>query len=275
MTDDVHAMDTRQAGLHRAVQMIRSDRVHGAMEFAVRAVDAAVELYTTVSPRGDSRTVARTLATARPSMAAIANAVALSVLKHADPHIPEVLFTYSHASTIRFTLLALRDRIRHVVVPEGRPLDNGKALARILAAAGIPVTVITDAQMGAWVPQVDAVIVGADTVTPDGSIINHMGTATLSLLARAYGKPVYSLTHTLKIAPYDRPEDMREENDPAEIWANPPPGITVRNPVFDRTPAAQVTVITERGILTAELRAAVVAEHRAAWRICGLGPETR
>lgn len=299
--DDVSEPDPMHDALLRAAQAIRNDRVHGAMELAVAAVDAAVTLLP-VSPRGDIRTAARALATARPSMAAIANAVALTlapaitdgtrslredvearkvawasdnsrILDHAALHIPKVLLTYSHASTTRFALLALRNRIRHVVIPEGRPIDDGKAFARILAAAGIPVTVITDAQMGSWVPQMDVMIVGADTVTPDGGVINHMGTATLALLARAHGKPMYALTHSLKVAPYDRPEEMHEENDPAEVWADPPAGITVRNPAFDRTPADQITVITERGILTEALRTTIVAEHRAAWRICGLGPE--
>jgi translation initiation factor 2B subunit (eIF-2B alpha/beta/delta family) len=149
-------------------------------------------------------------------------------------------------------------------------VDDGKRLAAILAAAGIPVIVITEAQMGWWVPQVEAVVVGADTVTPAGDVVNHMGTATLALIARSCGVPLYSLTHTLKIAPDDRPEDLREENDPAEIWPHPPAGITIRNPAFDRTPAAQVTIITERGVLTDDLRATVVAEHRAAWRALGL-----
>ena len=151
------------------------------------------------------------------------------------------------------------------------PIDDGKKLARALAAVGLPVTVITEAQMGAWVRGVGAVLVGADTVAPDGSVYNHMGTATLALLAREHGVPMYSLTHTLKVAPYDRPEDMREENDPAEVWADPPTGITVRNMTFDRTPADRIQVITERGPLTDALRAAVVAEHRAAWEAVGLG----
>ncbi|MDQ2783534.1 MAG: hypothetical protein M3Y58_00855, partial [Chloroflexota bacterium] len=163
-----------------------------------------------------------------------------------------------------------KDRLRTVIIPEGRPINDGKGFARLLAASGIPVTVITEAQMGRWVREVGAVFVGADTIAPDGSVYNHMGTATLALLAQEYGTPLYSLTHTIKIAPYDRPADMDEENDPGEVWADPPPGITVRNPTFDRTPARQVTVLTERGILTDALRATLVAAHRAAWERVGL-----
>jgi translation initiation factor 2B subunit (eIF-2B alpha/beta/delta family) len=275
------------------------DRVHGAMELAVRAVEAAVALL----ERYDDLHVpeiGRALATARPSMAAIANAVALTLApfvasedhsllreraerssamwrgdevrlhEYAQIHIPKAIFTYSHASTTRNTLLALHDHLEHVVIPEGRPVNDGKRLAAILAGVGIPVTVITEAQMGWWMPQVEAVIVGADTVTPQGDVVNHMGTATLALIAREHGIPMYSLTHTLKVAPYDRPEDLREENDPAEIWPDPPAGIAIRNPAFDRTPHSQITVITERGMLTDALRADVVAQHRAAWEILGL-----
>ncbi len=162
-----------------------------------------------------------------------------------------------------------------MIVPEGRPINDGKALATMLAVAGIPVTVVTEGQMGWWVRQVEAIVVGADTVAPDGAVYNHMGTGTIALVAREYAIPVYSLTHTIKVAPYDRPEDMREENDSAEVWANPPPGITVRNPTFDRTPASQITVLTERDILDDALRAVVVAEHRAAWETLGLDTHDR
>lgn len=283
-----------------AARALRADRVHGAMELALQAVTSAVDLLT-ADPKRDVCQVARAFITARPSMAAIGNAVALTLaplvtddtdhralrdraahlqeqwtadMKRltaiAIPHIPEALLIYSHSSSTRNVLLALKDRLHTVVVPEGRPVDDGKGLARILAAAGIPVTIITEAQTGWWVREVDAVLVGADTVAPDGAVYNHMGTATLALLAREYGKPIYSLTHSIKVAPYDRPMDMDEENDPGEVWADPPPGITIRNPSFDRTPADRITVLTERGILSDTLRATLVAAHRAAWETLGL-----
>lgn len=287
--------------LTQAAHSLRADRVHGAMELAFRAVDLAVEMLTAY-PTADIRSVARALATARPSMAAIPNAVAISLAPFAtDPidiqllsdyavrlgrqwaedsdrltenagiHIPKVILTYSNSSSTHGALLAQKDRITQVILPEGRPIDDGKRLARVLAAAGIPVTVITESQIGQWIREVEAVIVGADTVAPDGSVYNHMGTATVALLAHEHHVPMYSLTHTLKIAPYDRPEDMTEENDPAEVWADPPPGITARNPAFDRTPPDRITVITEHGVLTDTLRARIVASHRAVWNALGLG----
>ncbi len=295
----------KDAKLVHAARTLRTDRIHGAMELAARAIDLATELVSG-DPAADIHHVALALATARPSMAAIANAVALHLVPVAAEvasraalreqavvtkerwaadamrlaeavkrHIPEVILTYSNSSSTRNTLLTLKDRLRSVIVPEGRPINDGRLLATTLAAAGIPVTVVTEGQMGWWVRQVEAIVVGADTVAPDGAVYNHMGTATLALVAREHAIPVYSLTHTLKVAPYDRPDDMREENDPAEVWADPPSGITVRNPTFDRTPASQITVLTERGILDDALRAVVVAEHRVAWETLGLDTQYR
>lgn len=288
------------SALAAAARMLRTDRERGAMQLAARAVAMLPRLLTD-DPTRDIRATVRALATARPSMVAIANAVALcaapvvrgevaraaieahanesierweranaALYRHALSHIPETLLTYSNASTTRYVLITHAKHLRHVVVPEGRPIDDGKRLAIALAGAGIPVTVITEAQFGAWVPRVGAVIVGADTVGPDGAAYNHMGTATLALLAATHGVPMRALTHTLKIAPHNRPEDVTEENDPAEVWSNPPPGITIRNPAFDRTPPEHITIITEHGVLTDTLRREVVATHGTAWRDCGL-----
>lgn len=293
-------MSAFDEGIAAAVRELRGDRERGAMQLAARAVELLPRVLND-DPARDVQAVVRALAVARPSMVTIANAVALcaaplvrgemergAIAGHADTlltqwmressaltaqaqkHIPEVILTYSNASTTRNALLTRKTHLTSVVIPEGRPIDDGKRLAATLAAAGIAVITITEAQFGAWVPQVEAVIVGADTVGPDGAVYNHMGTATLALLAREHGVPMLSLTHTLKVAPFDRPEDTTEENDPAEIWAHPPPGVTVRNLTFDRTPPDQITVVTERGVLTDALRADVVAAHTEAWRVCGL-----
>ena len=287
----------------RATRTLRMDRERGAMELAMQAVTFAAELIG-ANPDQDIRAVIRALATARPSMAAIANAVALfalpilndsrtpdtetvqreavqriarwqtdndELLLNAARHVPTVVLAYSNSSTTRALLLAHAERITRVIVPEGRPIDDGKRLAVILAAAGIPVTVITEAQMGVWVPEVGAVLVGADTIMPDGAVVNHMGTATLALLAEAHHIPMISVAHSLKIAPFSHQDDTQEENDPAEIWQDPPSGVTLRNLTFDQTAPNRVTIITERGVLTESLRTEIVHTHRDAWIACGLG----
>lgn len=59
------------------------------------------------------------------------------------------------------------------IVCESRPLCEGVSLANALAAAGVQVTVITDAQAGAFMEEADLVLVGADSLTAD-AVVNKV-----------------------------------------------------------------------------------------------------
>uniref|UniRef100_A0A383WBQ4 Nudix hydrolase domain-containing protein n=1 Tax=Tetradesmus obliquus TaxID=3088 RepID=A0A383WBQ4_TETOB len=87
-----------------------------------------------------------------------------------------------------------------VIVCESRPLCEGVSMARRLAAAGLNVTLITDAQAGVFVEQADVVLLGADAVTPDG-VVNKVGSRLLALAAKAAGVPVVAVTECLKVSP--------------------------------------------------------------------------
>jgi hypothetical protein len=87
-----------------------------------------------------------------------------------------------------------------VIVCESRPLCEGCAMAQRLAAAGLQVTLITDAQAGVFVEQADAVLLGADAVTPDG-VVNKVGSRLLALAAKAAGVPVLAVADSLKVSP--------------------------------------------------------------------------
>jgi translation initiation factor 2B subunit (eIF-2B alpha/beta/delta family) len=87
-----------------------------------------------------------------------------------------------------------------VIVCESRPLCEGVAMAQRLAAAGLHVTVITDAQAGVFVEEADLVLLGADAVTPAG-VVNKVGSRLLALAAKAAGVPVVAVTDSLKVSP--------------------------------------------------------------------------
>jgi hypothetical protein len=87
-----------------------------------------------------------------------------------------------------------------VIVCESRPLCEGVTMAQRLAAAGLHVTLITDAQAGVFVEQADVVLLGADAVTP-GGVVNKVGSRLLALAAKASGVPVVSVTDSLKVSP--------------------------------------------------------------------------
>jgi methylthioribose-1-phosphate isomerase len=147
----------------------------------------------------------------------------------------------------------------HVLADETRPLLQGARLtAWELMREGISVELITDGMAGHFMSRglVTHVVVGADRITANGDVANKIGTYTVSLLAREHGIPFYVAAplSTVDRALADGSAIPIEERDSAEVtgfggvrWA--PPGVRVRNPAFDVTPAGNVTaIITERGV---------------------------
>ena len=147
----------------------------------------------------------------------------------------------------------------HVLADETRPLLQGARLTVWeLMRDGISVELITDNMAGHFMRQglVTHVVVGADRITANGDVANKIGTYTVSVLAREHRIPFYVAApfSTIDLSLPDGSFIPIEERDPAEVtgfgevrWA--PPGVRVRNPAFDVTPAANVTaIITERGV---------------------------
>jgi translation initiation factor 2B subunit (eIF-2B alpha/beta/delta family) len=174
------------------------------------------------------------------------------IANHVRPYLRGTLLTHSLSGTVQAALLACKEQIERVYVTEGRPRCEGRTTAQALAAAGMAVTLLTDAEAGLFISECAAVVVGADSILADGAVVNKAGTYLLALAARANRpKPVpfLALAETLKIAPFKQPH--LEEMDPAEVISPAElPGVSARNIYFDRTPAALVSaIITERGPL--------------------------
>jgi len=160
-----------------------------------------------------------------------------------------------------------------VLVAESRPGGEGVDVAEALASgddsasAAPDVTLTTDAAFPAelvrW--EADALLVGADTVLPDGSVRNKVGTSPAAAVATREDVPVLAVTATDKISPDPAVE---YEEWPGESPYDGDAPLAVANPTFDVTPAACVdAVVTERGALDADDVVALAAEHRklAAW----------
>jgi len=167
----------------------------------------------------------------------------------------ETVLTYSYSSTILSTLLlARRQGVRFsVLCSEGRPGGEGRNLAKLLAAKGIPVTLAVDAALPGLVHQVDLCLVGADAVQTAG-VINKVGTYALALAACAKQVPFYVLCDSRKFLPkpLERFFRIREEK-PGQIWRRPPKAVTVINRLFEQTPLQLLRgVISEEGLLSPE-----------------------
>lgn len=267
------------------IASVRDDREHGSRWLVRQTIlllrDLAIEAGVAPDERlRRARQAGHELAHARPAMAALAGAVRrllaagsaedlaraasqllaeydqaiAHITNFARPHLRGCIMTHSLSGTVLEVLRACIPPIEQLIVLEGRPLYEGRTLARQLSGLPLKLTLITDAQADIFLPMCQAVVVGADSILADGSILNKAGTALLAWAARGHGVPLYVLSETLKISPSAWTGDLAllEEHTGQEVWRQADPQIAVRNFYFDHTPAELITgIITERGVLSA------------------------
>jgi len=157
------------------------------------------------------------------------------------------------------------------VVKETRPRKQGHITARQLREWGVSVTLIVDGAARRHLREVDHVLVGADSIAADGSVINKVGTSGLAVVAREQGVPVMvaaatvklhpeTLTgHTVEIERRAESEVLTDEERAAIVGVDADErgageeGFAVDNPAFDVTPPRFVdAIVTERGQFPAE-----------------------
>jgi len=154
----------------------------------------------------------------------------------------ERVFTASHSATVdEACRLAWRSgRLRQVFAAQSRSPDGrtyGEEVREALAPAGISVTVVPDAGLAEWVRRASLVLVGADSVLRDGSVLNGTPTLALARAAREAGVPVRVVCEAAK---RDR------WTDAASLGSS---GLETG---FDLVPADLVdAVITEEGLVAA------------------------
>ncbi|QLC33536.1 NUDIX domain-containing protein [Halarchaeum sp. CBA1220] len=262
-----------------SVTSVRDDETHGSAYVSVRACEVLRDEAAAGAGYDALCATASDLLAARESMAAVRNRVN-RVVAGADGESADAVLT-SACATIDAALAAddgaaasaaveLRDASlltlsrsgtafdaavgaepSRVVVAESRTAREGVATAERLAAEGMDVTLTTDAAVATLVESVDAVLVGADTVLRDGSVVNKVGTRAAALAAAEAGVPVYAVCASDKIAPDVDPDDPALEEAPADALYDGDADLSVANPRFDVTPAHLVTgVVTEDGVLS-------------------------
>ena len=264
--------------LLRRVAALAADRESGASEI----LESAVAILRDAIASGDElAAVAAALCNAQPSMAAVLNATraarapdgperldrfarraarapdalarfAAGVLGIGQPPgacIRIVTLSYSRSVLHVLDRLA-RERPVDVACAEGRPAYEGRRLAGRLADAGIPVTFFTDAAIGQALAGAHDVVVGADAVTPEW-FLNKSGTGALAAEAARQGVGLWVIASRDKFLDQGAGDRLPiREGAPAEVWTTPPPGVTVRNPYFERVPLTLVSaVISDVGVL--------------------------
>jgi ribose 1,5-bisphosphate isomerase len=171
-------------------------------------------------------------------------------------HIPRnaLIITHCHSSTATSILIKAKKMKKKfsVIACETRPRYQGRKTAKELAEAGIDTTLVVDGAANMFMKKADLVLVGADSITARGDLINKVGTSMIAHIAKMHDVSFYSAAEVLKFSPftiYGQREKI-EERDPKEVWKTPPKKVKIRNPAFDVTPSNYMSgFVTELGII--------------------------
>lgn len=283
------------------VDSIAEDDTHGAEYLSLRALERLRDgaVARTHGTTGESLpALARRLRTARPNMSVVATRIdrvmanaseegsvltaterAIDRVRSARkrvavagvdqlPENPTVL-TLSRSGTVRRTLERVPGDLT-VYVATSRPGGEGIGVAESLSTAAdvvlLPDGAITHALSSR---DVDAVLLGADTVLADGRVVNKLGTRAAAIAAVHEDTPVYAVTTEAKIQPEQRTDSPAHAVDPVdeETVYDGNADVDVLAPMFDVTPANLVTVLTENGPQSvADIERIATRNHEyAAW----------
>lgn len=159
--------------------------------------------------------------------------------------------THCHSKTVEKVLIDLaRKNFRiEIFATETRPLFQGRITVLHLIENSVKTTLLTDSLAPFLISQkkVEAILIGADEICPDGAVVNKVGSFGICLSAWRENIPVYIACSLLK---YSHIELNIEDRNPKEVWDNPPANLMILNPAFDKIPAKFITgLITEAGVI--------------------------
>ena len=167
-----------------------------------------------------------------------------------------IIMTHCHSSAVAAILLEAKRQGKDnfkVVNTETQPRLQGRKTARKLLSAGIEVIHIVDSAMR-WAVnhyEVDVIIVGADSITSEGTVLNKIGTRLLALVAHEEHVPFYVASPLLKYNPETSFGILEkiEMRDPKEIWDFEDKHLSILNPAFETVSRRYIDgLITEAGI---------------------------
>ena len=240
------------AKLAERVERVATDDSHGASWLAVEAVEAVAQA---VELGEDAFELGRKLVRARPAMGAIAGALgrvlaagrtpeqiveearalvsareraskAIAVLLRPYLEDQRAVMTHSASSTVREALVHTPPE--RVVCTVSQPVGEGKGLMEELRQAGLTVDLVDDPDAEHAAGTASLLLLGADTVFRDGSLVNKVGTSGLAAAAKDAGVPVVIACEVMKVSP-------AEPRDPHEVR-------------FDLTPPDHIDrFVTEEG----------------------------
>ncbi|WP_342303811.1 ribose 1,5-bisphosphate isomerase [Methanolobus sp. ZRKC5] len=185
-------------------------------------------------------------------------------------HDGDVIMTHcnSHAAISIIKTAFDQGKNISVIATESRPRRQGFITIRELNDYGIPTSLIVDSAVRLTMKEVDIVVVGADSISVNGALINKIGTSQLAMAAQEARRNVIVAAETYKFSPRTLLGEMVEIEDrssdeviDAEILSELP-NVKVKNPAFDVTPAEYIDlIITEVGAFPPAMAFTVIKDY--------------
>ncbi|XP_025110515.1 translation initiation factor eIF-2B subunit beta-like [Pomacea canaliculata] len=253
--------------VRRVLKIIREEYASGAKGVdSTDETDAQESLHNLLLAEGGVEDFSKSIPTLKASinesigellteLEGSAENVATQALEHI--YGGDTIMTIGKSRTVlAFLKNAARKRSFNVIVAEGFPFLGGHDMALKLSEANIPTKVIPDADVFAFMPHVNKVIIGTHTVMADGGLKSITGTRNIAKAAKHFSKQVLVCAAMYKLSPqYFHSLDQEGFNK----FANPQmllpfeemegrESVEIINPVFNYVPPDCVTLyITNMG----------------------------
>jgi translation initiation factor 2B subunit (eIF-2B alpha/beta/delta family)/8-oxo-dGTP pyrophosphatase MutT (NUDIX family) len=155
--------------------------------------------------------------------------------------------TLSYSFSVLATLYEAAERVGRLTVAESRPACEGRRTVELAASFGIETELVTDAVAAGTARDADLVLTGADSLMPDGAVVNKSGTFALCCAAARGAARAMVAASESKVLPAGHEPEM-EEMDPGELGESIP-GVDARNVYFETIPADLIDeIVTEQGL---------------------------
>lgn len=89
-------------------------------------------------------------------------------------------------------------RSLHCYVTQSMPSKSGELMVKELSKNGVSCTLVPDTALAYIMPEIDAVVLGAEAVVESGGVLNALGSCSVAMIAHALRKPVYVLVESFK-----------------------------------------------------------------------------
>jgi len=193
------------------------------------------------------------------------------IVKNGQPLINQndKILTHCHSSSVEKILISSKNKKVKVFNTETRPLFQGRITAQKLTQAGIDTTMLVDSAADFFISKhsgkelmMDKVIIGCDSISWDGSVVNKIGSYGIGLSCHYNKIPLYIACNLFKM---DSDNIINIEiREDSEVWQKKDKKhFDIINFSFDIVPTKFITgIICEFGILKPnEVKKAVLKHY--------------